>query len=157
EAPHENHRRIRRIPSPQGRRPGRRAAVVRLREPPARALAWQRRPADPARLRGRAQPLAVGVRAARTPGAGRKTLNGRYDPRRMSGDVGELLRQSVLFRRLRPDDRQRVAAVSSVRTFDKGAALFSEGDESDLLYTVLAGHVKVFKTTARGTDVILEL
>jgi len=75
----------------------------------------------------------------------------------MTGDVGELLRQSVLFRRLKPDDRQRVAAVSVVRAFDKGAALFSEGDESDLLYTVLTGHVKVFKTTARGTDMILEL
>ncbi|HMF96896.1 MAG TPA: Crp/Fnr family transcriptional regulator [Vicinamibacterales bacterium] len=75
----------------------------------------------------------------------------------MAADVGEWVRQSVLFRRLRPDDRQRVAAVSSVRSFDKGASLFTEGDESDLLYTVLTGHVKVFKTTARGTDVILEL
>jgi CRP/FNR family transcriptional regulator len=50
-----------------------------------------------------------------------------------------------------------VAAVATVRAFDKGAMLFSEGDGSDLLYTVLTGRVKVFKTTARGTDVILEL
>ena len=35
--------------------------------------------------------------------------------------------------------------------------LFSEGDGSDLLYTVVSGRVKVFKTTARGTDVILEI
>ena len=35
--------------------------------------------------------------------------------------------------------------------------LFSEGDGSDLLYTVVTGRVKVFKTTPRGTDVILEL
>src|SRR5262249_31498412 len=75
----------------------------------------------------------------------------------MDGGIDALLRQSVLFRRLKPDDRQRVAAVSTVRSFDKGAGLFSEGDGSDLMYTVLTGHVKVFKTTARGTDVILEL
>ena len=75
----------------------------------------------------------------------------------MAEDVDEAVQRSVLFRRLKPDDRQRVAAVATVRRFDKGAALFSEGDGSDLMYTVLAGRVKVFKTTPRGTDVILEL
>jgi CRP-like cAMP-binding protein len=75
----------------------------------------------------------------------------------MGDGIDELLRQSALFRRLKPDDRQRLAAVSTVRSFDKGALLFSEGDPSELLYTVAAGRVKVFKTTARGTDVILEL
>ena len=44
-----------------------------------------------------------------------------------------------------------------MRAFEKGATLFSEGDGSDLIYTVVTGRVKVFKTTARGTDVILEL
>jgi CRP-like cAMP-binding protein len=75
----------------------------------------------------------------------------------MAEAVDDALRQSVLFRRLKPDDRQRVAAVATVRAFEKGATLFSEGDGSDLLYTVLTGRVKVFKTTPRGTDVILEL
>jgi CRP/FNR family transcriptional regulator, nitrogen oxide reductase regulator len=75
----------------------------------------------------------------------------------MSEAIDEALRRSILFRRLRPDDRQRLAAVATIRAFEKGATLFSEGDGSDLLYTVLAGRVKVFKTTPRGTDVILEL
>lgn len=75
----------------------------------------------------------------------------------MNEQMEEALRRSVLFRRLKPDDRQRLAAVASVREFEKGAMLFSEGDGSDLLYTVLGGRVKVFKTTARGTDVILEI
>jgi CRP/FNR family transcriptional regulator len=44
-----------------------------------------------------------------------------------------------------------------MRTYDKGALLFSEGDASDVLYTVVSGRVKVFKTTPRGSDVILEL
>jgi len=75
----------------------------------------------------------------------------------MSTSLDDVLRQSALFRRLKPEARVRLAAVSSVRSFDKGASLFAEGDESDLMFTVLTGRVKVFKTTARGTDVILEI
>ena len=75
----------------------------------------------------------------------------------MQEKLEEVLRRSTLFRRLSTEDRQRLAAVASVRQFDKGAPLFNEGDGSDLLYTVLTGRVKVFKMTARGTDVILEL
>ena len=69
----------------------------------------------------------------------------------------DILRRSMIFRRLAPEDRKRLGAVASMRDFDKGAMLFSEGDGSDFLYTVVTGRVKVFKTTARGTDVILEL
>jgi CRP/FNR family transcriptional regulator, nitrogen oxide reductase regulator len=75
----------------------------------------------------------------------------------MTPEIVDSLRRSVMFRRLKPDDLQRVAAVATLRAFDKGATLFSEGDGSDLMYTVVTGHVKVFKTTPRGTDVILEL
>jgi CRP/FNR family transcriptional regulator, nitrogen oxide reductase regulator len=75
----------------------------------------------------------------------------------MSAPIDDVLRRSPMFRRLSPDDRGRLAAVAAVKSFDKGEALFSEGDESDRLFTVLTGRVKVFKTTARGADVILEL
>lgn len=75
----------------------------------------------------------------------------------MPDEIDDLLRRSTLFRRVTTDDRRRLAAVSSVRAFDKGEPIFSEGDPSDLMYTVLTGRVKVFKTTPRGTDVILEL
>jgi CRP-like cAMP-binding protein len=75
----------------------------------------------------------------------------------MQENMEEVLRRSTLFRRLTPEDRKRLAAVATVSAFDKGAALFNEGDGSDRLYTVLNGRVKVFKTTPRGTDVILEL
>jgi CRP-like cAMP-binding protein len=75
----------------------------------------------------------------------------------MTENLDEVLRRTMIFRRLSGEDRQRLAAVAAMRTFDKGAPLFSEGDPSDQLYTVVSGRVKVFKTTARGTDVILEL
>lgn len=75
----------------------------------------------------------------------------------MTAAVDEALRRTTIFRRLAADDRQRLAAVTSVRSYEKGALLFSEGDPGDQLYTVVSGRVKVFKTTARGTDVILEI
>jgi len=75
----------------------------------------------------------------------------------MAERLDELLRRTTIFRRLSADDRQRLASVATVRTYDKGASLFNEGDASDQLYTVVDGRVKVFKTTPRGTDVILEI
>lgn len=75
----------------------------------------------------------------------------------MPETLDDALRRTTIFRRLSADDRQRVTAVASVREFEKGAMLFSEGEPSDHLYTVVAGRVKVFKTTARGSDVILEI
>jgi CRP-like cAMP-binding protein len=75
----------------------------------------------------------------------------------MSEQIDEALRRTVIFRRVSPDDRQRLAAVAHLREFEKGDTLFHEGDASDHLYAVVTGRVKVFKTTARGTDVILEI
>ena len=76
---------------------------------------------------------------------------------RYGANLDEALRRTTIFRRLSADDRQRLAAVASVQAYDKGERLFDEGEASDQLYTVIDGRVKVFKTTARGTDVILEL
>jgi CRP-like cAMP-binding protein len=75
----------------------------------------------------------------------------------MQERIEDVFRRSALFRRVTAEDRQRLAAVARVKEFEKGAPLFSEGDGSDLLYTIVTGRVKVFKMTARGTDVILEL
>jgi CRP/FNR family transcriptional regulator len=69
----------------------------------------------------------------------------------------ETLRRVQLFRRLKPEDRRRLASVSVLRRFRRGDSLFSEGDPSDAFFTVVEGRVKVFKTTADGKDLILEL
>ena len=71
--------------------------------------------------------------------------------------LDEVLRGTTIFRRLPAEDRQRLAAVTETRAFEKGDYLFHEGDASELLFTVVSGRVKVTKTTARGTDVILEI
>lgn len=75
----------------------------------------------------------------------------------MEQDFEGILRRTVIFRALSADDRRRLASIASLRQFGKGEALFREGDAADHLVTVLTGRVKVVKTTARGTDVILEI
>lgn len=68
-----------------------------------------------------------------------------------------VLRRTTIFRGLSPADRERLASIATFRTFEKGDTLFREGEPGDSLLTVLTGRVKVVKTTARGTDVILEI
>ena len=45
-------------------------------------------------------------------------------------DMTELLRTSSLYRRLSVDDRARIAAVMSTRSYEKGDVIFREGDPS---------------------------
>ena len=75
----------------------------------------------------------------------------------MSVPIEPLLRASPLFRRLSEHDRRSLAEVSQLRTYPKGETIFSEGDPSDFLYTLVEGRVKVVKMLAAGKEVILEI
>ena len=66
-----------------------------------------------------------------------------------------ILAETDLFRRVSPEDLQRVAEVSAVRTYDRGDRVFDEGDPSDHFFIVLTGRVKVFKHLPDGHDGIL--
>jgi CRP/FNR family transcriptional regulator len=75
----------------------------------------------------------------------------------MSAEMAEVLRTAPVFRKLSPDDRVRVAAHASVRTYPRGSLIFSEGEPAETFYMVTSGRVKVFKMTPMGKDVILEI
>jgi len=75
----------------------------------------------------------------------------------MSSPVDDALRSVAFYRSLSPEDRGRLAEVSLVRSFEKGNTLFTEGDPSDFLYTILTGRVKVVKMIPSGKEVILEI
>jgi CRP-like cAMP-binding protein len=68
-----------------------------------------------------------------------------------------VLAQVPLFKRVSPDDRERIAAVSQIRDYDRGDVVFDEGDPSDFFYIVVTGRVKVFKHGPSGHDIILEM
>jgi CRP/FNR family transcriptional regulator len=72
-------------------------------------------------------------------------------------EIEGLLRSCALFSRLSAEDRRKVAEVSAVRRYEKGDRVFSEGDPSDLLFTIASGRVKVVKAIPAGKELILEI
>jgi CRP/FNR family transcriptional regulator, nitrogen oxide reductase regulator len=75
----------------------------------------------------------------------------------VGSSIDTALRGVALFRALSAEDRARLAEVSVVRSYRKGEPLFSEGDASDFLYTILSGRAKVIKAIPSGKEVILEI
>ena len=75
----------------------------------------------------------------------------------MSPDSETLLRSCALFSRLTAEDRRKVAEISVERHYDKGDQVFAEGDPSDLIFTVIAGRVKVVKAILGGKELIIEI
>ena len=71
--------------------------------------------------------------------------------------VEEALRAAAPYRVLAPEDRSRLAQLSHLRSYDKGETLFSEGDPSEFLFTIVSGRVKVAKLLPSGREVILEI
>ena len=71
--------------------------------------------------------------------------------------VAQALRTASLYRGLSEEDRQRLAEVSLVKSWEKGETIFGEGDPSDFLLTVLVGRVKIVKLQSSGKEVILEI
>ena len=71
--------------------------------------------------------------------------------------VAQALRTASLYRGLSEEDRQRLAEVALVRSWEKGETIFNEGDPSDFLLTVLVGRVKIVKLQPSGKEVILEI
>jgi CRP/FNR family transcriptional regulator len=75
----------------------------------------------------------------------------------VSPSVDEILRATPGFRKLTAEDRQRVAAVTRVRTFTKGETIFREQEPSDSFYSIASGRVKIVKASPSGKDLILEV
>jgi CRP-like cAMP-binding protein len=71
--------------------------------------------------------------------------------------IAELLETTPILSRLGEADRHRLAAVAQARTYARGETIFEEGAPPDFYYTVATGRVKVFKSTAAGKDILLEI
>jgi CRP/FNR family transcriptional regulator len=62
-----------------------------------------------------------------------------------------------LFRRVSPEDRQRIASVARLRSFERGDQIFQEGDPSEQFITILSGRVKICKHAQGDKEIILHL
>ena len=75
----------------------------------------------------------------------------------MTPEVEDLLLEVALYRRLSEEDREHLAAAATVERFDKGEAVFHEGDPAQDFFTLVRGRVKVYKVMPNGRVVILEI
>jgi CRP/FNR family transcriptional regulator len=71
--------------------------------------------------------------------------------------VEEAMAATPLYRHLDAEDRRRLSTVSTVKSYERGDTVFSEGDASDYLFTIVSGRVKVAKLLPGGREVILEI
>ena len=75
----------------------------------------------------------------------------------VSAPSEEILRRIPLFRRLAPEERARIGEHARLKQFARGEELFCEGDPGDALLVIVEGRVKIFKSTASGKQIILEI
>ena len=69
-------------------------------------------------------------------------------PRRYDFEL--LLKESPIFRHLKPADRQRFVSFSRERTYTKGETVFHEGQPSDSVWLVLEGRVHLLHHHPEG-------
>ncbi|WP_455206116.1 Crp/Fnr family transcriptional regulator [Kaarinaea lacus] len=73
----------------------------------------------------------------------------------MEGD--NVLRKVSLFEGLPEEDIKALSDLATVRTFSKNTIIISEGDNSDSMYVVLSGKVKVFLSDDEGKEIIINI
>jgi len=68
-----------------------------------------------------------------------------------------MLRKIYLFADLPEEDLQAVSNLAATRTYPKNTIIISEGDDSDSLYAVLSGKVKVYLSDDDGREIIINI
>ncbi len=68
-----------------------------------------------------------------------------------------MLRNVSLFSDLPEDDLQAISSLATTRTYPKNTIIISEGDDSDSLYAILTGKVKVFLSDDDGREIIINI
>ena len=75
----------------------------------------------------------------------------------MYGGMQEMLRKIYLFADLPEEELQAVTSLATTRTYPKNTIIISEGDDSDSLYAVLSGKVKVYLSDDDGREIIINI
>ena len=68
-----------------------------------------------------------------------------------------MLHKVYMFSELAPADTDKLTAHCQTRTYPANAILITEGDQTDSLYVIVEGEVKVFANDNTGKEVILNI
>lgn len=66
-----------------------------------------------------------------------------------------ILKKSLLFSGLHDEDLSSLAAIAVRRTFVKGEALFTEGEQASGFYLLVSGYIKMCRVSADGKEKVL--
>lgn len=69
----------------------------------------------------------------------------------------DIIAGSLLFTGLPSEQLDKVAEIAVEKTYSRGESIFFEGDEGVGFYMVMAGQVKIFKTSIEGKEQILHV
>jgi CRP-like cAMP-binding protein len=75
----------------------------------------------------------------------------------VDGDLATFLGRTLLFDGLEPDELDRLAGISRTLTVAPGDALFEQGEESDGLYVIITGIVRIYLTADDGREATISL
>lgn len=71
----------------------------------------------------------------------------------MSGEPEkEILKEILVFRKLKPEEIEEIKKVALVRRFPKGTLIFSEKDEGDSLFVVVSGDVRITRISPSAIE-----
>lgn len=70
-------------------------------------------------------------------------------------NIVEQLRESRLFRRVKPEDLEALVQIMKRFDFPDGHVIFEKGDPGDALYIVLSGQVRIYTRDEHGNEITL--
>lgn len=68
-----------------------------------------------------------------------------------------VLKRNYLFRGLPAAALERIASLATRRSYQRGAVIFSQGDDGDALFGVASGRIRISATGAGGQEVFLSI
>ena len=74
-----------------------------------------------------------------------------------ASDLAAQLKRAVLFDGLEPDDLNRLAGIARETSLATGETLFDQGEESDGLYVIVSGIVRIYLTAEDSREATINL
>lgn len=71
--------------------------------------------------------------------------------------IRDTLKRLFHFRLLKDDQLDELAAIASIRKYQSGELIFSQGEEATAFFIVLGGKVQIYKISREGKEMILHL
>ncbi|WP_352420067.1 Crp/Fnr family transcriptional regulator [Proteiniborus sp.] len=69
----------------------------------------------------------------------------------------EYLKKIPLFVGMNNDELHKLERITKERTYKKGSAIIVEGENSENVFIIKSGKVKIFKTSSDGREIILDI